>query len=55
MRSWCIAGVWPSVVARAATLSGLVLLASLGALAGCGQKGPLTLPSPPAAASAAAR
>ena len=41
-----------SVVPAAATLPLLMLLA---ALAGCGQKGPLMLPAPAQAASAAAR
>ncbi|MDV7401696.1 lipoprotein [Arthrospira platensis SPKY1] len=46
-----------SVVARLATLA-LVLglaLATVQGLAGCGQKGPLTLPPPAASASGAAR
>jgi predicted small lipoprotein YifL len=41
-----------SVVPRLATLLLLLLLAGL---AGCGQKGPLTLPAPASAASAGSR
>lgn len=38
---------------RAALLPGVLGLVLLGGLAGCGQKGPLTLPAAPAPAAAA--
>ena len=44
-----------SLASRAALLLGMLLVWLLGtaALSGCGQKGPLTLPPPPAGAASA--